>query len=349
MIAQFVNQRTRIARILNVRRRKRSKDIRNLRSRYYRDYWHHVATLLHADIEDLGQEFFCIRRNDKQTYVRGYLVQIDDLVTLKIAGSKSLSQKLLHENGLPVPAHRVYDLQNIDTAYHFLEKLGQPLIVKPASGGGGTGVTTGITSRKMLRHASIKAAGVASNLLVEEQIAGNNYRLLYIGGELVDVIRRNLPTVIGDGKQKISQLIVEENRQRLAGGSYTSLSILTDDADVKSYLAKERLSRKYVPEDGQIVVVKGASNQNSARDNHQITDGIHPSFQELGKRVQGVLDIRLLGIDIMTTSLSKSLEDAGGAINEVNTTPGFHHHDLIAETHQKCCAGQLAIEYIFSG
>jgi cyanophycin synthetase len=318
-----------------------------LRNRYYRDYWHRVAKRLHADIEDLGQEFFRIRRNGKQTYVRGYLVQIDDPVTLNIAGSKSLSQKLLSDNGLPIPEYRAYDLNNIGRAYELLEKLGRPLVVKPASGGGGTCVTTGITSREMLRHATNKAASVASNFVVEEQIEGDNYRLLYIAGELVDVVRRNRPTVIGDGNQKISQLIIEENRQRLIGDPYTSLSILTDDTDVRSYLASEKLTRNHVPEKGQLAIVKGASNQNSARDNQRVTDGIHPSFQQLGKRIQSVLDIKMLGIDIMTSSIKAPLDEARGAINEVNTTPALHHHDLVRESNQECCAGQLAIEYIF--
>lgn len=347
MTAQFIRQWAGIARILDFRGRKISKDLRLLRVRYYRDYWHRVARLINADIEDLGQEFFRIRRNGKQTYVRGYYVQIDDLVTLNIAGNKSLSQKLLSENGLPVPANRVYDLQSIEIGYEFLAQSGRPLVVKPASGGGGAAVTTGITNREMLKRATTKAASVAPHIIAEEQIEGDNYRLLYIAGELVDVIRRNRPTVVGDGHQMISQLIVEENRRRLTGDPYTSLSILTDDTDVRSYLENERISHNFVPEKGKLTVVKGASNQNSARDNHRINDGIHPSFQQLGKRVQRVLDIKLLGIDIMTPSVNKSLEEAGGAINEINTTPALHHHDLTRESNQVCCAGQLAIEYIF--
>jgi len=350
LINKLLTRKAQLGQLLNVRRRLTRKRFRELRTTFYADYWRRVAANMQASFDDLGSGFFRLSRNAQHTYVSGYFVQIDDFVTLKIAGNKSLSQKLLHEAGLPVPANLEYTSETLDAAVGFLQQLGGPAVVKPASGAGGSGISTGITDESMLRSATKSAAaGGSSRFLIEKQIAGDNFRLLYINGELVDVIQRDRPAVTGDGKTSIKGLIKSENARRLNGAPIISLSFLSNDNDVLSFLAKSGLRPDSVPGNGERVVVKDASNQNNARENHRITVPIHPSFNDLGRRVCKVLDIRLLGIDIMATTLETSLEESGGAINEVNTTPAFHHHELISNATDECRAGQLAIEYIFSG
>jgi hypothetical protein len=43
-------------------------------------------------------------------------------------------------------------------------------------------------------------------------------RLLYLDGQLLDAVKRSPPTVLGDGKSRISQLVESLNQRRLNAG-----------------------------------------------------------------------------------------------------------------------------------
>jgi cyanophycin synthetase len=343
-LSRLVQHRHQLWRLLDFRGRRVRRAYEALRKSYYRDYWSRAAAELGGDVEDLGSGFLRIGVGSAHTYVNGYNVQIDDHVLLKIAGDKALSQQLLRRFGLPVPAHVVYSLSELHRAEVFLSRLEKPVVVKPTRGGGGLGITTGIQDAVGLRRATLLAAREARQFMVEEQVLGDNYRFLYLDGELIDVVRRDPPTVIGDGSRSVRDLIAQENRTRLTGPAYTALSPLQAN---DRYLRSKGIDLRYVPESGQALTVKRAINQNAARDNHRVTAGVHPSYRELGGRVHAVLPIKLLGIDVITPSVAVPLEESGGAINEVNTTPGLHHHDLVAEQ-DKCNVGRLVLDYCLS-
>jgi cyanophycin synthetase len=113
-------------------------------------------------------------------------------------------------------------------------------------------------------------------------------------------------------------------------------------------LKDQGLNTKSVLEKNQSVIVKSSVNQNNFRDNHRHLTDVHISYQEIGRRVQEVLNINLLGIDVITSDVNIALEDSGGGINEINTTPALHHHDLISNSEHAYPVGLLALEYIFS-
>jgi cyanophycin synthetase len=78
------------------------------------------------------------------------------------------------------------------------------------------------------------------------------------------------------------------------------------------------------------VDVKRVVNQNASRDNESIVGTPHPSTVELGRRIVTSLGLELASVDLLTTHVSRPLAETGGVVNEVNTTPGLHHHYLVA-------------------
>src|SRR5690554_7415552 len=46
----------------------------------------------------------------------------------------------------------------------------------------------------------------------------------------------------------------------------------------------------------------------------------------MAERISKIIDLDICGIDIMTTDISKPLEETGGAVLEVNAGPGFRMH-----------------------
>ena len=89
-------------------------------------------------------------------------------------------------------------------------------------------------------------------------------------------------------------------------------------------------------------------NQNASRENHTITDGIHPSFNELGRRFASALNLKLFGLDLITRDVEAPLEKSEGVLVELNTQPGLHYHDLVSDESTKIPVGELVLEAILT-
>jgi D-alanine-D-alanine ligase-like ATP-grasp enzyme len=302
-----------------------------LREDFYEKLWEDTAAEVGASCKRLGYGICEISRDGLVTRVRQNCTAIDDPVTLTIALNKVLVNKMLAEEGLPIPRHVAFTLRTLPRAIAFLEKgdaaLLSECVVKPASGtGGGQGITTGIRTRSQLAWAATLAAQDSSEMLLEEQIPGDNYRLLYLDGVLLDAVQRRPPSVTGDGHSTIRQLVDAVNAGRLSRGSTRSQVLISIDMDLRNTLARQGLTPASVPPAGAIIPVKTVINQNFAADNVTVTDRLCPSVIADGAHAARVVGVRLAGIDIITPDPTVPLVESGGVILEVNTTPGFHYH-----------------------
>jgi D-alanine-D-alanine ligase-like ATP-grasp enzyme len=326
------------------------KRFETLRTSFFESYWSGVARDLGASIDAFGDGFYRLSRGGKSTFVRQGEVMIDDHLTLRIAGNKPLVNRLLHEQGYTVPAFVEYDLRNMAEAIRFMLDCGGNCVVKPASGAaGGRGVTTKINHSSRLRQASYRAAIHSSNakLMIEEEHAGGNYRLLYLDGRFIDAIRREAPTLVGDGRSTIQTLVDRENVDRLREGNL-ALSPLTLDLDARYTLAEQGLSARDVVPSGTRVRVKTASNQYSRKDNRTVKDSVHPSIVDFGRDVSRVLGVTLSGVDLMLKDHTLPLHESQYRLNEINTTPGLHHHALISNDSSEVTVGSVIVDYIFN-
>lgn len=286
--------------------------------------------------------------------VRGTHCSVDTPEVLRLAGDKERVAQLLAEQGLPTPHGIVVDLLDLAAADEFLRATPGPCVVKPARDtAAGRGVTTGVRTSRDLRRAAAAAAAagvrgtVATRtggparriaallaglarvpLLVEHQVPGANYRLLYLDGELVDAIRREPPTVVGDGVRTIARLVADLNADRLRRGGGHGQVLVGHDLDLERTLADQGLDPRSVPLAGTVVRVKTAVNENAPDANFPVRDELCPELVEQGRRAAAAVGARLAGVDVITPDTSVPLEAAGGCVLEVNTTPGLamHYH-----------------------
>jgi D-alanine-D-alanine ligase-like ATP-grasp enzyme len=303
-----------------------SRQAKRYRLQFYEDVWREAAGELGAVLEELGEGIIKISRNGASTRVYANYTPLDDPVTLQIALDKPLVSSILRSHGLPTPDHVEFSLNSLDKAYQFLA-CHRMCVVKPADGtDGGGGVTTGIESRRQLLKAAVRASGYAPRLLVEEQVKGDIIRLLYLDGQLLDAVRRGSPTVLGDGKSRISQLVVALNQKRVDAGYQLAQSTIKHDMEMERTLAGQNLSWRSVPAKGQRVTLKTVINDNMADENESVADQLPESTIAAGRRATELIGARLAGVDVITPNLRQGLEAEGGKILEINTTPGYHYH-----------------------
>ena len=199
-------------------------------------------------------------------------------------------------------------------------------MVKPAFGtGAGQGVTTHICSENELAWACARALKHDRRLLIERQIAGENYRLLFCRGDLLDVVRRDPPHLIGDGRSTVRKLIQNENRRRVESWE-NAQSLLQIDQDAVQTLRHQGYRLKSVPGDGERFQVKTVINDNAAHENVSVTDEMGISVIDSCRQAASLLGVQLAGVDIITPDPTVSLVESKGVILEVNTTPGLYIH-----------------------
>jgi cyanophycin synthetase len=289
--------------------------------------WREAAAHVGAIYTPLGSGIADILLGGIQTRVMGYTCPIDDPVTLAIAGDRPLTYQLLAGAGLKIPGHAGFTFTEMAQAVRFMESGHRQCVVKPAKGtGGGRGVTTGIRRPLHLALAAAAAAVYGDDLLIEEQLEGDNYRLLYLDGDLLDAYVRKPPTVVGDGRSTVARLVRCANSDRLSRGTGLSQVLLTIDLEMRRTLAKQGLSLRTVPPAGAVVTLKTVVNENCGADNATATHLLCDSIIADGARAADALGVRLAGVDVVTPDPGVPLAEAGGAILEVNTTPGFYYH-----------------------
>ena len=320
-----------------------------LRRRFYKNYWNTVANSINAEIESVGYDIYRLTRKGRTTFVRNGEVMLDDHLTLNIAGNKPLVHKLLMEEGFTVPDYLEYEASNNNDAVKLVQSEGTYFVVKPASStSAGNGITTKINSVRRLNKASARASIFSNKLIIEKEIKGLSYRLLYLDGIFLDAICRDSPSVTGDGKSTVKELIKFENRKRLSAEPAVALSPLTIDLDCRYTLMDRGFSIDHVPKDGERFVIKTAANQYSRCENHSVRDTIHPEIIEYGRKLSQVINVTLSGVDVMMTDCTVPLDKSGCVVNEINTTPGLHHHALISCPENEVPVGAIVIEHIFN-
>ncbi|MEO0576808.1 MAG: hypothetical protein AAF004_15230 [Pseudomonadota bacterium] len=311
-----------------VRQRTARRRIRQMRQRFYTAYWQRIADSTNADLTVLGGGFTEIDIDGKKLIVRGAHVPIDNMVTLRLARDKNLVGDILLAAGIPVTDGSAVTLSNWREKRVEMHSNGAPVVLKPAGGSGGRGVTTDVRSTAEFEAAFAAAYVHDRTVRMEPFISGVSYRLLFINGELVETIRRESPHVVGDGRSTITALVAAENARRQTEPR-RGLSQLTIDLDAKIALSRQSLTLGSAPRDGQRVLLKHACNQNSADENSRFDGTIHESYRDVGRRVFDLTGIALLGLDVISEDMSLSFDETGSAINEINTTPALHHHDII--------------------
>jgi D-alanine-D-alanine ligase-like ATP-grasp enzyme len=297
----------------------------------YRSLWFDAARVVGADVVELPGGFYEIRAEEAWTRVWRQCVMLDDAVTLRYTLHKGLVQQQLSSHGLPVPEYLEFDATDLTSAAEFLARGPAPCVVKPVGDGLGSGITSGIRTLTHLMRARLRAWHNDDRLLIERQIAGENYRLLFLDGELLDVVRRHPPRVTGDGRSTIGELIEAENGRREARAEDVLFRRLQIDLDCILTLEAAGLTLRSVLPSGVRVPVKTVVNQNTIDDNETVREGISGALVEEARAAAAAIGVRLAGVDVVAGDLSRSLTQSGGAILEVNGTPGLSYHYEVAD------------------
>ena len=134
------------------------------------------------------------------------------------------------------------------------------------------------------------------------------------------VVKRSPPTVIGDGKKMIQELIEEENNRRLNPRTTCLGEIFIEDFDGKRALKHQSLDLNSILSKGQTVQLRYNSNITYGGFCENVTEEVHTSYKVLAKSLLELFPgLSYVFVDLFSKDISQPVSEGMYAINEMTT------------------------------
>ena len=267
--------------------------------------------------------------------VSAALTEQTSAIGVDIASDKVLAKLLMTRAGIPVPEGVV--ARSEAEAIRALGTLGGPVVVKPRNGNHGRSVSVGVHSPGQAGLAYRRAAAGAGSceVIVESYVPGRDYRVLVVDGAVRAAAELSPPSVTGDGRRTIGDLVRDLNADPRRGHGHSRvLSKASIDESVLAHLVAHGQALDTVPEAGQVVTLRRNGNLSTGGTSRDVTALVHPDIAELGRRAAAVAGLDVCGIDLRLEDIAAPLfgsRHQAAAVIEINACPGLRMHLSPAE------------------
>lgn len=282
-----------------------------------------AALLMNIPFSRSIQEFSCydIGHSDKRIRLwRNFSEQTSHIGTV-IATNKKLTNSLLFSSGIPVPRQQVvYSKEQCIQAFQVLSK---PIVVKPLETDKGKAVAVGISTKPDVITAFLNARKHGA-VLVEEQIPGEDFRILVIDHKVIGVTTRKPGILIGDGTNSVKTLFkkyIEQRRQDFFLKNFCDFTL--EDTETSQELERQGLTVDSIPQAGQKVTFRSNPNVSTGGTHEDVKSQVHPDNLDMAVNAAKIIGLDIAGIDFVTTDIGKSWKEGFGAICEINPTPAL--------------------------
>ncbi len=247
--------------------------------------------------------------------------------------SKTRKLEMMVQNGLSVPISygRFKTFADIPLA-----QLKLPIVAKPDSGSLSQNVFPNLQTVEQLEQAAITIANSGELIKVESHVAGKDYRVLILANQYAGCVERRPANVVGDGQHTILELFHQRNQEpgrRDRYEAHTTIHQLVFDQTSRRLLHEAGYMLDTVLAAGEIFYLQKKITASTGSDYVDYTKQLHPSI------IQSCIDFSrhfstlTLGFDLITTDITKPLDETGGAFNEYNFLP-------YVDLHENCNVGE---------
>lgn len=271
-----------------------------------------------------GPNLLLLTRPDgKQLRINSSTPPTTSAFALQLADDKIATHSLLQTINVPQPEtviiHEPSDATQL-LAQH------QTIIVKPADGAHGQGITTNITSLDQLPAAIDKARAASPKYqlaIAQPQLSSDSpeLRLMCINYKFVIAIARIPAMVTGDGQHSVSELIDIEN-QTLRSEPYTGKPAYVDKPSALTYLGDRA---NYIPKSGEKVRVSATCNVGQGGTVEDYSSRISDTTKSLAELIARTTELPVIGIDFF-----------GDYVIEVNACPSLYYPFSDPQLATKC-------------
>jgi glutamate--cysteine ligase len=284
-----------------------------------------------VEVLDRSDNFVRIVRDGRAHLVKqATRTGADSYIAALAMENKQVTKVLLAEAGVNAPEGRLHD--SVATALADWPRVrGRATVVKPRSTNFGEGVAILAASATPTEYEQAVRAAFALDaaVLVEDFIAGREFRFLVIGGRTRAVLHRVPANVVGNGARTIRELVAAKNEHPFRGEGYVKpLEKIVLGATELAFLAAAGLDPESVPEEGRTVFLRKNSNISTGGDSIDWTDAMPAIYHRLAERAAVALGAQISGVDMIVPDPADARAEAGYSIIELNFNPALHIHDF---------------------
>lgn len=243
----------------------------------------------------------------------------------EIADDKHICKLIFKEMGLCSPEAYSFDKTNEDNLSQSLAgfmEAGQVYVAKPLYGTDGHAVGMNMRDSTDVEMHLEYFVEDYDNWLVEKQVSGQDLRIQVIGAKVVAACIRKPAYVTGNGSESLEELISAHNAKIQEQNPSNFLEI---DADTRKLMQKQELYLSSVPESGREVQLKYVSNMGQGGVAVDVTDALHPAYDQLIGRLASRLGLRTFAFDGIVSDPAQDPSD-GLYVLEINAKAQWLHH-----------------------
>jgi GNAT-family acetyltransferase (TIGR03103 family) len=274
---------------------------------------------IHVDITDADSGYFRLSHGGRSIHCRESLSELTTSIAMSISDDKAVTRRFVEASGVKVP-EQISAAAGDDEIKAFLARHGE-VVVKPARGEQGRGISVGLTCMQEIESALEDARKTCDQVLIEQCVAGQDLRIVVINYEVVAAAIRKPAHVVGDGKSTVAELIEVQSRRRAAATDGESTIPL--DEETRRTIARQVCELATVLEDGRELQVRKTANLHTGGTIHDVTASLHPDLAKAAIAAARAISIPVAGIDFMVSSP----EQPGYWFIECNERPGLANHE----------------------
>ena len=289
-----------------------------------------------TEVIDRVDQFLKLSHEDTVEYVKnGNMTSKDTTISHFVMENKTVTKKILADAGYTVPGGGEY--QSVEEALDsYLKYKDQAIVVKPKSTNYGIGISVfkKFPSKESYKEALEIAFKEDTTVLVEEFVAGTEYRFFVLNGEVGAVLLRVPANVTGDGEKTISQLIDEKNDDPLRGADHRAPMAYIEKGSIETLMLKEQgLDFDSVPDEGETVYLRENSNISTGGDSIDFTDEMHESYNAVAVGIAEELEVNVTGIDLIIPDYKQpsTKDNPGYSCIEANFNPAMNMHAYVTK------------------
>jgi hypothetical protein len=176
------------------------------------------------------------------------------------------------------------------------------------------------------------------------RVAGTPHELLVIDGRVVSALRVEVPTIAGDGRRTVAQLVAGLNDDARRDG--VRLRRVEIDEMLRAALAARGRRLDDVPGAGEPIPLDGVTTVERGAIHTDVTDEVHPETGEVAVRAVEARGLRVGGVDLVTPDIARSCREVGGQVTRVRSQPDLYRHAVPASGMLRD-VGRAALDLIF--
>ncbi|MCA8929363.1 MAG: N-acetylglutaminylglutamine synthetase [Alphaproteobacteria bacterium] len=269
-------------------------------------------------VTDAEANLFRLTYGGRSVHCRESLSEFTSAVAMTICDDKRLTRRLVEAAGVRVPAQLTDPTPEAVQA--FVAEHGS-VVVKPARGEQGKGISVGLTEPAGIAAAIERARTLCPDVVVEACFEGQDLRLVVIDYKVVAAALRRPARIVGDGSANARRLIESQSRRRAAATGGESRIPLDDETE--RCLAAAGYTYDSVPACGTEVVVRKTANLHTGGTIHDVTAETHPTLINAAIEAARAIEIPVTGIDLMV----KGPRQPDYVFIEANERPGLANHE----------------------